>query len=147
MTKIKFHEKSPLILWNLFYSAFSSVVYFPFYSIPLRFIFFLMLVLTPKNDFMTYDVTALLWEKSQSPSPLPSPTPWGSRQAQSWVKTQKPLPGRDTGAGAFQRKSQGRNSFWPQVEKYSKGSCSLASPSSLKCCFGLVNQFPYSQWD
>lgn len=84
---------------------------FPFYSIPLHFIFFLMLVLTPKNDFMTYDVTTLLWEKSHSPSPLPSPTPGEQSKLQSWVKTKKPLPGRDTGAGAFQRKSQGRNSF------------------------------------
>ena len=34
-----------------------------------------MLVATHKNDFMTYNVTTLLWEKSKPPSALPSSTP------------------------------------------------------------------------
>lgn len=85
MTKIKFHEKVIPLSCETYSTAFSSVVYF-FLLDTTAFYFFLMLVLTPKNDFMTYDVTALLWEKSQSPSPLPSPTPEGAEQkTQSWI--------------------------------------------------------------
>lgn len=141
--KQRFHEKVTPLPCEIYPTAFSSVLS---YSFPLYNITFYFFKCWSQPTKMISWLT--MWQHYSgrnpslpylSPAPLPGRKPSSSHglrpRTHSWAVIQ--------GAGTLQRKRQERNSFWPRVEKYLRGSRYLTSPSSLEWMLLCpVNHFP-----